>query len=90
MFNNNRDGEMLLRSCRVIMPSESNKGISAGGEFVRLEDTTVDGYICLLDDTCKLIVSGSTQFNDVVSYFEGGRVTNTTTDDGTIYKLATE
>ena len=90
MFNNNREGEMLLRSCRVIMPSESTKGISAGGQFVRLEDTTVDGYICLLDDTCKLIVAGSTQFDDVVSYFEGGRVTNFTTDEGTIYKLATE
>ena len=90
MFNNNRDGEMLLKSCRVIMPSESTKGISAGGKFVRLEDTTVDGYICLLDDTCELIVAGSTQFDDVVSYFEGGRVTNTTTDEGTIYQLATE
>ena len=90
MFNNNRDGEMLLKSCRVIMPSESTKGISAGGKFVRLEDTTVDGYICLLDDTCELIVAGSTQFDDVVSYFEGGRVTNTTTAEGTTYQLATE
>ena len=90
MFNNNRDGEMLLRSCRVIMPSESTKGISAGGKFVRLEDTTVDGYICLLDDTCELRVSGSTQFDDVVSYFDGGRVTKTTIDEDTIYQLATE
>lgn len=88
MFNNNK-GEMYLKDCTVIMPTASTKGVSAGGDFVKLENTTINGYVNLQYDTDKLIVLGTTTFNDVVSYFNGGEVTKTVSDDGiTTYQLA--
>ena len=91
MFNNNK-GEMYLNGCTVIMPALSTKGISAGGDFVKLENTIIDGYVNLQNDTDKLIVIGYSEFDDiVVSYFEGGEVISSVSDDGTTtYQLATE
>ncbi len=91
MFNNNRDGVMYLKECSIIMPSESTKGISAGGKYVALENTAIDGYVCLLADTCQLFVSGTTKLKGVVAYFEGDKISCTEQADGTkIYTLATE
>lgn len=91
MFNNNK-GEMYLNGCTVIMPALSTKGISAGGDFVKLENTIIDGYVNLQNDTDRLIVIGYSEFDDiVVSYFEGGEVISSVSDDGTTtYQLATE
>ena len=91
MFNNNK-GEMYLNGCTVIMPALSTKGISAGGDFVKLENTIIDGYVNLQNDTDKLIVIGYSEFDDiVVSYFDGREVISSVLDDGTkTYQLATE
>ena len=89
MFNNNK-GEMYLNGCTVIMPAASTKGISVGGDFVKLENTKIDGYINFQDNISKLIVTGSSQFDGVVPYFDGGKIISSTSDEGTIYQLTTE
>ena len=90
MFNNNK-GKMYLNGCKVIMPALSTKGVSAGGEFVKLENTIIHGYVNLQSDNDKLIMIGSSDCDDVVSYFDGGRVISSVSDDGMkIYQLATE
>ena len=90
MFNNN-EGEMYLNGCTVIMPASSNKGVSAGGDFVKLENTIIHGYVNLQNETDMLIVIGSTEFAGVVPYFEEGDVIHSDLGDGTkIYQLVTE
>lgn len=80
MFNNNTDGVMKLNKCTVIMPTESTKGISAGGKSVTLTDSTIDGYICL-EPECSVTLK-NTGAKDVVAYFEDDTVTPTVKDDG--------
>ena len=90
MFNN-KVGEMYLNGCTVIMPASSTKGVSAGGVFVKLENTIINGCVNLQKDTDRLFVIGSSKIDDVVSYFDGGKVIKSVSDDGTItYQLATE
>ena len=71
------------------MPEKSNKGISADGESVTLENTRIDGYINLQDDASVLSVKGNTTFKDVVAYFEGRTIAKTVVGENTVYKLAT-
>ena len=88
LFNNNKNN-MILKNCTVIMPEKSNKGISADGESVTLENTRIDGYINLQDDASVLSVKGNTTFKDVVAYFEGRTIAKTVVGENTVYKLAT-
>mgnify|MGYP004654523755 CR=1 FL=1 len=90
LFNNNKE-VMTLKNCTVIMPKDSTKGVSADGKSVTLEDTVIDGYINLQDDTSILYVKGNTTFKDVIAYFDGRTIEKITDEGVTTYKLkATE
>ena len=86
LFNNNK-GEMLLKDCTVVMPVESNKGISADGTSVTFENTTIDGYVNIQEASSKLILKGNSKVKDVVPYFAKDSIKKATEGNDTIYTV---
>lgn len=101
IFNNNKGKTMILKNCKISMPSASTKGISAvdsekdkttgkvyGGELI-LDNTAITGSVNLSSTEGKLTVkNGSTISGHIVSYFDGYTVDSTTDGSGvTTYTL---
>lgn len=88
IFNNNKE-VMKLTNCTVILPDSSTMGMSADGESVTLENTTVYGAVNLQDLTSKLTKDAGTVITkDVVSYFDGNTVVTASVAEGnTTYTL---
>lgn len=89
MFNNN-SGKMILKNTTITMPSNSNKGLSAGGDGVEIISSIINGAINLMEESESVKVKDTTISKGVVSYFNNGStIASSTEGEYTVYRLET-
>lgn len=88
IFNNNV-GTMELTDCTVILPTDSEMGMSADGKSVTLVNTEVKGNINLQDFESSLKIDSETKIGGkVIAYFsEKYEVISNASEGCTIYSL---